>query len=80
MRFLKPLLSAAVLVTLVAPAAASAEPFFGGHDGRGDYQRNYDRSYRYEAPRAWRGYDRDGWRYNFHSWRRRHEREWRDWR
>lgn len=91
MRFLKPLLAGAALLTLVAPAAASAEPyFFGGHDGgRGDYHardygdyhaRDYGDAYRRDDDRGDR-YERWGRHYERDGWRY-HFHFWRhhDWR
>lgn len=75
MRVLKPLLAGAALLTLAAPALASAEPYYGDHAGydhgyaaydRGDYGRDY----RYVAPR---------WAHH-HAYRFRRDRHDRDWR
>ena len=56
MRLLKPLLAGAALLTLAAPALASAQSFY--HDGGRDYQR--DGGYEY------RGFDRrDGGDYGY---------------
>jgi hypothetical protein len=81
MRILKPLMACATLLTLAAPALASAEPYFAGRghgDGfaynSGDYSRGYNRG---EGRRWERRFDyRDDWRYRDHDWRYR-DHDWR---
>ena len=80
MRFLKPLLAGAALLTLTVPALASAQSYYGdrgySYGDRGDY------GYRDEAPRWQRHYDyRDSWRRRDHHRRYdhydRYDRSWR---
>ncbi len=64
MRFLKPLLAAAAVLAIAAPAASAlADPYWGGHDR--DYHRAYDGDggfWRYREARHEDGWREDGWR------------------
>jgi len=81
MRFTKPLLAAAAVLSIAAPAASAlADPYWGGHDGHG-----YGRDYGYEHARYdwgrdhyWRERERAAWRR--HMWRERHEYRGYGWR
>lgn len=89
MRFFKPLLAAAAVLSIAAPAASAlADPYWGGHDDQG-YGRDYGfgRDYGYDHDRYdwgrehyWRERERERAAWRHHMWRERHEYRGYGWR
>jgi hypothetical protein len=78
MRLLKPLLAGAALLTLAAPALASAQPF--NHDGGRDYQRDGGYHQRHEGFRHRdNGYRTYGYDYQFRHRHHHHHWDHRGW-